>query len=173
MDNPGVSLFAGGVSLHIGTGEQEREEEEEDREEARRIDEELKQKLEGAFDDLEFDDDDDSSLCSPPGELNAPKSAISLSQPSLTSNSCSLPSLPSISWSQPSLAPSPCSSRCRTTAAPSHGDSRPARRSPVPHLHPLRPGQQTLVLPSTSLFPPPSTSLPPLGPVHAASGRGD
>ena len=68
MDNPGVSLFAGGVSLHIDTGEQEREEEEEDREEARRIDEELKQKLEGAFDDLEFDDDDDSSLCSPPGE---------------------------------------------------------------------------------------------------------
>ena len=51
-------------------GQQEREEEEEDREEARRIDAELAQKLEGAFDDLDFDDDDDSSLCSPPGEVN-------------------------------------------------------------------------------------------------------
>ena len=51
-------------------GEQEREEEEEDREEARRIDAELAQRLEGAFDDLEFDDDDDSSLCSPPGGFN-------------------------------------------------------------------------------------------------------
>ena len=49
-------------------GQQEREEEEEDREEARRIDAELAQRLEGAFDDLDFDDDDDSSLCSPPGE---------------------------------------------------------------------------------------------------------
>ena len=51
-------------------GEQEREEEEEDREEARRIDAELAQRLEGAFDDLDFDDDDDSSLCSPPGGFN-------------------------------------------------------------------------------------------------------
>ena len=51
-------------------GQQEREEEEEDREEARRIDAELAQRLEGAFDDLDFDDDDDSSLCSPPGEVN-------------------------------------------------------------------------------------------------------
>ena len=50
-------------------GQQEREEEEEDREEARRIDAELAQRLEGAFDDLDFDDDDDSSLCSPPGNV--------------------------------------------------------------------------------------------------------
>ena len=160
MDNPGLSLFAGGVSLHIDTGEQEREEEEEDREEARRIDEELKQKLEGAFDDLEFDDDDDSSLCSPPGELNAPNRPISWFQPSLPSISPSLPSLPSISPSLPSVAPTPCSSRCRTAAPPSHGDSRPDRRAPVPHLHPLyRPGQQTLVLlapPSSLLLAPPS-----------------
>ena len=27
-------------------------------------------RLEGAFDDLDFDDDDDSSLCSPPGLFN-------------------------------------------------------------------------------------------------------
>ena len=146
MDNPGLSLFAGGVSLHIDTGEQEREEEEEDREEARRIDEELKQKLEGAFDDLEFDDDDDSSLCSPPGGLDGPKS------PGLC------PLLPSTSWSLPSLLASTPSSRCRAAAAPSHGDSRPARRSPVPHLHPLyRPGQQKLVL----LTPPSSLPLAP------------
>ena len=54
----------------LQVGEQEREEEEEDREEARRIDAELAQRLEGAFDDLDFDDDDDSSLCSPPGGFN-------------------------------------------------------------------------------------------------------
>merc|ERR1719481_18473 len=68
MDNPGLSLFNGGMSLQLdAVGEQQREEEEQDREEARRIDQELRHKLEGAFDDLEFDDDDDSSLCSPPG----------------------------------------------------------------------------------------------------------
>ena len=89
MDNPGLSLFNGGQSLQLDAviasfddgddhenhddhedeqvGQQEREEEEEDREEARRIDAELAQRLEGAFDDLDFDDDDDSSLCSPPG----------------------------------------------------------------------------------------------------------
>ena len=85
MDNPGLSLFNGGQSLQLDAviascydgdhedeqvGQQEREEEEEDREEARRIDAELAQRLEGAFDDLDFDDDDDSSLCSPPGGFN-------------------------------------------------------------------------------------------------------
>ena len=51
-------------------GQQEIEEEEEDREEARRIDAELAQRLEGAFDYLDLVNGDNSSPCSPPGEVN-------------------------------------------------------------------------------------------------------
>eukprot|EP00092_Neocalanus_flemingeri_P009846 GFUD01010610.1.p1 GENE.GFUD01010610.1~~GFUD01010610.1.p1 ORF type:complete len:1104 (+),score=472.03 GFUD01010610.1:138-3449(+) len=69
MSDPAQSLFCGGVELQLDTlDQQEREEEEEEREEAARLDAQLAQKLEGAFDDLDFDDDD-SSLCSPPGAI--------------------------------------------------------------------------------------------------------
>ena len=69
MSDPAQSLFCGGVELQLDTlDQQEREEEEEEREEAARLDAQLAQKLEGAFDDLDLDDDD-SSLCSPPGGI--------------------------------------------------------------------------------------------------------
>ena len=69
MSDPAQSLFCGGVGLQLDNiDQQEREEEEEEREEAARLDAQLAQKLEGAFDDLDFDDDD-SSLCSPPAGI--------------------------------------------------------------------------------------------------------
>jgi len=72
MDNPGVSLFNNGLSLQLNAvTEQEREEEEDEEEEGRRIEAELAEKLEGAFDDLDLDDGDDSSLYSPPPNINA------------------------------------------------------------------------------------------------------
>ena len=68
MDNPGVSLFTGGVSLQLNVvDQQEREEEEQEQEEQRRIEQELAEKMEGAFDDLDLDDEDDSTMCSPGG----------------------------------------------------------------------------------------------------------
>jgi len=69
MSDPAQSLFCGGADLQLDNlDQQQREEEEEEREEAARLDAQLAQKLEGAFDDLDFDDDD-SSLCSPPGAI--------------------------------------------------------------------------------------------------------
>jgi len=69
--DPAQSLFCGGAELQLDNlDQQQREEEAEEREEAARIDAQLAQKLEGAFDDLDFEtDDDDSSLCSPPGAV--------------------------------------------------------------------------------------------------------
>ena len=69
--DPAQSLFCGGADLQLDNlDQQQREEEAEEREEAARIDAQLAQKLEGAFDDLDFEtDDDDSSLCSPPGAV--------------------------------------------------------------------------------------------------------
>ena len=67
MADPAQSLFQG-VELELDTGDQEREEEEE-REEAARLEANLAEKMQGAFDDLNIETDDDSDesvLCQLP-----------------------------------------------------------------------------------------------------------
>ena len=67
MADPAQSLFQG-VELELDTGDQEREEEEE-REEAARLEANLAEKMQGAFDDLDIETDDDSDesvLCQLP-----------------------------------------------------------------------------------------------------------
>ena len=68
MADPAQSLFQG-VELELDTGDQEREEEEEEREEAARLEANLAEKMQGAFDDLDIETDDDSDesvLCQLP-----------------------------------------------------------------------------------------------------------
>ena len=60
MADPAQSLFCG-VELELDTGDQEREEEEDEREEAARLEANLAEKMEGAFDDLDIESDDDDS----------------------------------------------------------------------------------------------------------------
>ena len=59
MADPAQSLFCG-VELELDTGDQEREEEEDEREEAARLEANLAEKMQGAFDDLDIESDDDS-----------------------------------------------------------------------------------------------------------------
>ena len=73
MTDPAQSLFCGNVELELDNlDQQEREEEEQDREEAARLDAQLAEKMQGAFDDLDIettdddDDDDESVLCQLP-----------------------------------------------------------------------------------------------------------
>ena len=58
MGEPAQSLFCGEseyqAAAAVAREQQEREEEEEERQESERFDQELKKKLEGAFDDLEI-----------------------------------------------------------------------------------------------------------------------
>ena len=61
MADPAQSLFCG-VDLQLDTvDQQQREEEEEEREEAARLEANLAEKMQGAFDDLEIESDDDDS----------------------------------------------------------------------------------------------------------------
>ena len=74
MTDPAQSLFCGNVELELDNlDQQEREEEEQDREEAARLDAQLAEKMQGAFDDLDIettddddDDEDESVLCQLP-----------------------------------------------------------------------------------------------------------
>ena len=72
MTDPAQSLFCGNVELELDNlDQQEREEEEQDREEAARLDAQLAEKMQGAFDDLDIetdddDEDDESVLCQLP-----------------------------------------------------------------------------------------------------------
>ena len=72
MTDPAQSLFCGNVELELDNlNQQEREEEEQDREEAARLDAQLAEKMQGAFDDLDIetdddDEDDESVLCQLP-----------------------------------------------------------------------------------------------------------
>jgi len=77
MDNPGVSLFNNGQSLHVDAVRlQEAEEEEDEAEEQRRIKQELEANLHGAFDDLDLDEtEDDDSIGS-----NYPQSILTPGQ---------------------------------------------------------------------------------------------
>ncbi|XP_049885424.1 girdin [Pectinophora gossypiella] len=61
MEGPGMSLFQGAASIHINHSAQDRLEEQEELEDQKRRNEELKHKLENAFDDL-LDDDEASSV---------------------------------------------------------------------------------------------------------------
>ena len=68
MADPAQSLFQG-VELELDTGDQEREEAEEEREEAARLEANLAEKMQGAFDDLDIETDDESDesvLCQIP-----------------------------------------------------------------------------------------------------------
>ena len=61
MSDPAQSLFCG-VELQLDTvNMQEREEEEDEAEEAARLEANLAEKMEGAFDDLDIDDEEDDS----------------------------------------------------------------------------------------------------------------
>lgn len=59
MDQPGFSLFQGSDSIHINERATEAAEEAEDLLDKKRRDEELKEQLQNAFDDLNGDEDDD------------------------------------------------------------------------------------------------------------------
>ena len=59
MADPAQSLFCG-VELQLDNGDQEREEEEDEREEAARLEANLAEKMQGAFDDLDIESDEDS-----------------------------------------------------------------------------------------------------------------
>ncbi|CAK1593904.1 unnamed protein product [Parnassius mnemosyne] len=61
MEGPGASLFQGAASIHINNSVQDRLEEQEELEDQKRRNEELKDKLANAFDDL-LDDDEGSSV---------------------------------------------------------------------------------------------------------------
>ncbi|GBP36145.1 Centrosomal protein of 152 kDa [Eumeta japonica] len=61
MEVPGMSLFRGAGSIHINNSTQDRLDEQEELEDQKRRNEELKHKLDNAFDDL-VDDDDASSV---------------------------------------------------------------------------------------------------------------
>ncbi|KAJ0172223.1 hypothetical protein K1T71_012196 [Dendrolimus kikuchii] len=61
MEGPGMSLFQGASSIHINNSAQDRLEEQEEIEDQKRRNEELKHKLQNAFDDL-LDDDEASSV---------------------------------------------------------------------------------------------------------------
>lgn len=69
MSDPAQSLFCG-VDLQLDTvDQQQREEEEDEREEAARLEANLAEKMQGAFDDLDIESDDDSDesiLCQLP-----------------------------------------------------------------------------------------------------------
>ena len=69
MADPAQSLFCG-VELQLDTvDQQEREQEEEEAEEAARLEANLAEKMQGAFDDLDIESDDDSDesiLCQLP-----------------------------------------------------------------------------------------------------------
>ena len=72
MSDPAQSLFCGNVELELDNlDQQQREEEEQDREEAARLDAQLAEKMQGAFDDLDIEttdeeDEDESVLCQLP-----------------------------------------------------------------------------------------------------------
>ena len=60
MTDPAQSLFCGNVELELDNlDQQQREEEEQDREEAARLDAQLAEKMQGAFDDLDIETTDD------------------------------------------------------------------------------------------------------------------